>query len=132
MTWKTALAGLATFAVLDFLWLGVVMRSFYRAELGPIARTAADGSLSPIWSAALPVYGLLVAGVGLFVLPRAESLGAATLWGAVMGLIVYGVYDLTNLATLKGYSLRLALVDMAWGGFVTASAAVVMRAAQRL
>src|SRR5579872_4186752 len=95
-------AGLVAAVVLDGLWLGVVMKGFYRDGLAPVARLAPDGSLAPIWSAALPVYLLLVAGNALFVLPRAGSASwtTAALWGGLFGLIVYGVYDLTNLATL--------------------------------
>jgi uncharacterized membrane protein len=120
--------GLVTFAVLDFLWLGVLMRGFYRAELGAIGRTAADGSLAPIWAAAIPVYVLLIGGVLFFVLPRAAAgVWAAAVWGAAFGVVAYGVYDLTNLATLRGFSLRLALVDIVWGGVVMGSTAAVMR-----
>jgi uncharacterized membrane protein len=123
-------AGLLAAVVLDGLWLGVVMKGFYRDGLAPVARLAPDGSLAPIWSAAVPVYLLLVAGNAFFVLPRAQdsSWTVAAGWGAAFGFIVYGVYDLTNLATLRGYPLSLALVDMAWGALATALITVVMRA----
>jgi uncharacterized membrane protein len=43
---------------------------------------------------------------------------------ALFGFFAYATYDLTNLATLKGWPLGLSLVDMAWGTVVsTASAA---------
>src|SRR5579863_6588509 len=66
-------AGLLTSIVLDGLWLGVVMKTFYRDGLAPVARLAPDGSLAPVWAAALPVYFLLVAGNAVFVLPRAGA-----------------------------------------------------------
>ena len=121
--------GVATFASLDAVWLGVVMRGFYRDSLAPLARTGADGTLAPIWAAAVPVYVLLALGVLLFVLPRATSAGGAAAWGALSGFLTYGVYDLTNLATLRGYSGTLTVVDMAWGAVATAITAAVMRAA---
>src|SRR5579863_300093 len=62
---------LASFLALDGVWLGLVMRGFYRTALGPIARTTPDGSLSPLWAVALPVYALLALGEIWFVLPRA-------------------------------------------------------------
>ena len=42
--------------------------------------------------------------------------------GALIGLLAYGTYDMTNLATLKGWSLQVSLVDMAWGAFLSATA----------
>jgi uncharacterized membrane protein len=35
--------------------------------------------------------------------------------GALLGLVIYGGYDLTNLAILKGWPLGLSLLDIAWG-----------------
>jgi uncharacterized membrane protein len=123
-------AGLVAAMALDGLWLGLVMKQFYREGLGPIARLGADGSLAPIWAAALPVYLLLVAGNALFVLPRVGSAGwpVAAGWGALFGLLIYGVYDLTNLATLRSYSVTLAAVDITWGAVATALVSLVMRA----
>jgi uncharacterized membrane protein len=43
--------------------------------------------------------------------------------GALLGLLAYGTYDLTNLAVMKGFTLKIALIDMAWGAFVTAATA---------
>ena len=109
--------GIVSVIVLDVVWLGVVMKSFYREQLGPIALTAVDGSLAPIWAAAVPVYLLMGIGVAVFVSPRVEKqpVARALAWGALYGLILFGVYDLTNLATLRGYSPLLAAVDIAWG-----------------
>jgi uncharacterized membrane protein len=123
-------AGLLTSVVLDGLWLGVVMKSFYREGLAPVARLAADGSLAPLWAAALPVYVLLVAGNAVFVLPRAGASRWPVVagWGALFGFLTYGVYDLTNLSTLRAYPLSLAVVDMAWGAVATAIVSLVMRA----
>ncbi len=121
-----------TFAMLDTIWLGFVMRDFYRAELGPIALLSADGSFAPIWAAALPVYVLLAVGIVMFVLPRASSVTSAISWGALSGIVVFGVYDLTNLSTLRGYSMKLAFVDIAWGAFTSATTTAVAKVVQRL
>ena len=34
----------------------------------------------------------------------------------LLGLCTYAVYDFTNYATLKNYSLRFAIMDSIWGG----------------
>lgn len=123
-------AGLVAFMALDGLWLGVVMKQFYRTALGPIARTNPDGSLAPIWAVALPVYVLLALGQVWFVLPKTAggSTANAAMWGAAFGVITYGVYDLTNWSTLKSYGPALALTDIAWGAVACAVVAVILRA----
>ena len=35
--------------------------------------------------------------------------------GALLGLVTYAAYDLTNLATLEGFPLTVTLVDLVWG-----------------
>lgn len=124
------IAAVLSYAVLDGLWLGAFMSGFYRRELWSIARTSGD-ALAPNWGAALLVYPLLALGIAGFVVPRADSVAAAAGWGAVFGLVVYGTYDLTNFSTLRGYSVQLAVVDMAWGMFASAAAAVVATTAER-
>ena len=115
---------MVSFILLDTLWLGFLMNGFYKRHLAPLARMA-GGSLAPIWPAAALVYPLLALGVTALVLTRARSPLDALGLGAVMGLVVYGVYDLTNYATLRDYPLVLAVVDMAWGAVICGSAAWV-------
>lgn len=108
------------FIALDFLWLGVIMKDFYNRELGELARRNGD-SLAPRWAAAIPIYFLVPAGIIFLIrshlLPDTNILQAFG-WGALFGLITYGVYDLTNLAILEKWTLRMTIADMAWGSFV--------------
>jgi uncharacterized membrane protein len=109
-------ATLTVFAVVDLIWLAVVAKGFYRAEIGHLL---ADKFNLP---AAVVFYLLYVAGLLIFaVLPALESGRAidALKIGALFGLFAYATYDLTNLATLKDWSLKLTLVDMAWGSFLS-------------
>ena len=123
---KAFAIALAGFLVLDGVWLGGLMNSFYRDQLAAIARLK-DGSLAPVWSAVVPVYLLLALGVAVFVVPRATDVWAAAKYGALFGLIVYGVYDLTNYSTLTQYPLTLTIVDICWGTFATAVSAAVVK-----
>ena len=52
---------------------------------------------------------------------QAQSAAQALLYGAVLGLVAYGTYDLTNLAVMKGFTARIAMIDMAWGTALTAA-----------
>ena len=46
---------------------------------------------------------------------NAQAWTTAALWGALFGFFTYATYDLTNLATMKGWPLKVVLVDVAWG-----------------
>jgi uncharacterized membrane protein len=101
-TLKLAAAGAFAFMVLDGLWLGLLMKNFYRRQLAPIVRLA-DGGIAPNWPAAMVVYALLGAGIALFAIPRASSTLTAAVQGGLLGLVVYGVYDFTNYSTLRDW-----------------------------
>ena len=125
---KVAAACGVVFAILDAIWLGLVMSGFYRSQLAPIVRLSADGGIAPNWPAAFFVYILLGIGIATFVMPNATSVASTAAYGALFGLVVYGVYDLTNYSTLKEYPLAVTLVDMCWGAFATAASAITTRA----
>lgn len=108
------------FLGLDYLWLSRIAIGFYRSQIGEIL------SDRPNFTAAGVFYLFYIVGIVYFaVLPGVQkgSLMAAIGSGALLGLIAYGTYDMTNLATLKVWSLSLSLVDMAWGAFLTGTAA---------
>jgi uncharacterized membrane protein len=126
-----AFAAFAVFVALDGLWLGLIMRRFYRTQLSPIARMA-GGSMAPIWPAAALVYVLLSVGVVTFVVPPAEAvLWSAAACGAIFGLVIYGFYNLTNYATLARWPSAITVVDMAWGVVVCAVASAVATCTSR-
>lgn len=51
------------------------------------------------------------------------AIPTAFLQGSLLGASMYGVYDFTNYATLKNYSLEMTLADWAWGTFACGFAA---------
>lgn len=113
--WATASVG--TLA-LDLLWLGVLARGFYRREFGHLMAERVT------WPAAFAFYVLYGAGVAYFcVQPAQGDSGARTaaFRGAMLGLLVYGTYDLTNMAVLRDWSVKGACVDVLWGVFLTAA-----------
>lgn len=119
-------AAAVVFLVLDIAWLSMVSEAIYRPEVGTML---ADNFFLP---AAVAFYLIYVAGmVVLAAYPgyRDGSIVTAAVTGAILGLVAYGTYDLTNLATLKLWSLKLTVIDMAWGTFVTASSSAAACAA---
>jgi uncharacterized membrane protein len=123
------LVALAAFGVLDGVWLGVVMGAFYRTQLALLARMSGD-RLAPLWMPALLVYVLLAIGIVTFVVPRTPG-PVPWLRGALFGLVVYGVYDLTNLSTLKGWPMLLTAIDIAWGALASALATLIVTVMDR-
>jgi uncharacterized membrane protein len=118
-------AALVTLAILDALWLGVASREFYKARLGQLLLE------QPNWYAAILFYLIHALGIVVFAVPLAESWASAMFYGALFGFCVYAAYDLTNLATLRGWPLTVSLIDLAWGAVVTAAAAVAAFLAMR-
>jgi uncharacterized membrane protein len=129
-TIKLAALGAVAFMVLDGVWLGLLMKNFYRDQLAPIVRLA-NGAIAPNWPAAVVVYALLGTGIAVFVIPRAATVPHAATYGALFGLVVYGVYDFTNYSTLRQWPFVLTLADVAWGAVASAACAAVVRSAAR-
>jgi uncharacterized membrane protein len=112
-------ATLLAFLLLDGLWLGVLMAPTYRELLGSLMLE------KPLLLPATVFYGLYVFGCVVFVVLPALSWQRAMRLGALLGLVAYGTYDLTNWATLRGWSVQVSLLDWAWGTFATAVACTV-------
>ncbi len=121
MTYLIAYVSTAVvFFALDYVWLTRVAIGFYRQNIGELLLA------TPNFAAAGIFYLFYVIGLVYFaVMPAltASSVVTALLNGALLGLLAYGTYDMTNLATLKGWSLSVSLVDMAWGAVLSATAA---------
>lgn len=124
---------LVVFFLIDMVWLGVVARGFYRKHLGPMLSPKVN------WLAAVLFYLLFIVGLLVFAIRPALLHGRpveALFLGALLGLISYATYDLTNLATLKDWPLVVTIVDLVWGtvlgGSVSFVAALVGKSLLRL
>ena len=119
----SAIIATITFLLLDATWLGYVGKKFYFDEIGSLMRMN-DGVAQPLWPAAIVVYVALIAGILLFVIPKANgSVLHALLYGALFGLVTYATYDFTNLATLQSWSIKISIIDTIWGAFLCAATA---------
>lgn len=119
--WLLAYGGtLVAMLILDALWIGLYMAPAYKSALGDLMLA------QPRFASAAAFYLLFAAGVVfLAVAPglRALSWQTAAVHGAVLGLIAYATYDLTNYSILKVWPLGLSLADIAWGTLLSAVAA---------
>ena len=106
---KLYTATIVAFLAIDFIWLGFISKKMYDGWLSPFERTIR-------WAPAIGVYLLLVLGIVLLIVPQSKgSLMTAAIYGGLFGLISYGVYDLTNLATLTQWSATMTVIDLVWG-----------------
>lgn len=113
---------LPVFLAIDMLWLGVVAKNFYQAQIGGLMKPDVN------WTAAIIFYLIFITGLVVFVItPSVEksSWTHALLFGALFGLVCYATYDLTNLAVAKDWPLLVTIVDLAWGAALAASVSVI-------
>jgi uncharacterized membrane protein len=112
----------------DMIMLPNVIGPFVEARVGAIMLA------EPNLIAAAAFWLLYPAGVAHFAaIPGARSgdLLLAARQGALLGLMAYGTYELTNLATLQGWEWSMVALDMSWGAFLTGLAAAAGAAAGR-
>ena len=125
---RNYVVALPLFILFDFAWIGFVMKDVYLREMGALGRTY-EGTFKPNLPAALLAWALIPAGIVIFAVPRLtgdSSVLEVIGWGALFGAITYGIYDLTNLATLKDYSMKLTAIDMAWGTVLSAAITLIV------
>jgi uncharacterized membrane protein len=121
MQYVTAyLATVAVFLTVDLLWLGKFAKTFYRERLAGLLLDRFRFGVAGLF------YSLYVIGIVLFAVAPAldaQRWTDALLLGSLFGFFAYGTYDMTNLATLKGWPISITIVDIAWGTFLTGMSA---------
>lgn len=109
------------FLVIDFIWLTFVAKDLYKENIGHLM------AANPNLIAALLFYLLYIGGVlYLAVLPAIQTgdIKEAIFRGAVFGFLAYATYDLTNLATLKDWPVKITIIDLIWGTSLSTTVAV--------
>ena len=119
---KHYLIALVVFTLVDLVWLLFISKNLYQAKIGHLMADKVNLAAAGIF------YLLFIAALVFFVINPATAkssilyaLGA----GAFFGLVTYATYDLTNLATLKGWPVSLTVIDLLWGSFVTSTTCAI-------
>ena len=113
---------LLSLVIIDLIWLLGIAKNLYRDEMGALMAT------EPKLLAGLGFYLLYALGASIFVIIPAISKQSwiyAAQYGVLFGFFCYMTYDLTNLAVIRDFPMRLAFVDIAWGSAVTALSATI-------
>ena len=128
-TTTAVVATLLSMGVLDAIWLSTMTSRLYRREMPSLLLE------TPAWAPAVAFYLLYAVGVVLLVVRPALdgnwTFARVVGNGTLLGLVAYGTYDLTNQATLRGWSTLVTVVDLTWGATLTAVVATVAVAAAR-
>jgi uncharacterized membrane protein len=117
---KLYLLTVPVFFAIDLVWLGVVARDFYRSNLGHVVSPQVN------WWPALVFYLLYIVGILIFAVVPAlgqASVRKAILYGALFGFFTYMTYELTNMATIADWPLKVVVIDICWGVVLSASVA---------
>ncbi len=105
------------FLIIDVIWLFFAVKSFYRPNIGDLLLD------KPVMWAAVMFYMVYVFGLCIVILEpnlNYDDVSKFLFKAFIFGLVAYGTYNLTNMATIKGWSPNVVLVDMLWGGSLTA------------
>jgi len=114
---KVAGLSIATFIILDLLWLSVVGQAIYFKHLSYLAEVQNNRIVFnlPVGLAVQAIIGLALAAFISLGLLVDNSLSTSLLIGAFAGFAMYSAYDMTNLSYVKGYPVIITVIDIAWG-----------------
>ena len=99
------------FISIDFVYLNVIKDYF----LNQIKLVQGSEPKVNFLGVAL-CYIFLIAGINYFIIKPRKSVNDAFL----LGIVIYGVYETTNYALLKNWSLFTVIIDTLWGGLLFA------------
>jgi uncharacterized membrane protein len=119
---RVAVLYLATLIVIipvDFLFLGIIAKSFFTSQVGDML---GEIKLAP----AILFYLLYVVGILIFVSGSSDATWQSTLlYGALFGFFCYATFELTSLSLLRHWTWPVVMADVSWGTFVTAVASTL-------
>ena len=104
------------FLIIDVIWLSFSVKSFYRPNIGHLLLE------TPVMWAAILFYIIYVIGLAVVIIEPSldyQNTQKFLIKAFMFGLVAYGTYNLTNMATIKGWSPNVVFVDMIWGGSLT-------------
>ncbi|EIE48801.1 hypothetical protein AL036_00700 [Salipiger aestuarii] len=113
-------ATIVIFLVIDMVGISTIIKPIFQRHVGDMM--ADPLRLGP----AAAFYLFYVVGLLWFVSVPAMAENKpvqALLGGALLGLMCYGTYEFTNLATLRGWSWNQVIVDSLWGAALTGGSA---------
>lgn len=120
---KLYLITLSIILILDYLWLGIIAKSFYKQQLDFLLRDNIN------WIPAILFYLLFATALIYFIYLPFSTRSYVTLIASAFffGIMVYATYDLTNMATIKNWPLIVTIIDIFWGGVLATLTIVITK-----
>jgi uncharacterized membrane protein len=102
---------------IDFIYLNVI-KDFFKKQIQNV-----QGSQMQVnFLGAALCYIFLIVGINYFIIKPRKSVNDAFL----LGLVIYGVYETTNYALFKNWSIITVIIDTLWGGLLFASTTYIV------
>ena len=95
------------FISIDFIYLNL-MKGYFNKQIQSVQGSPAKMN----YLGAALCYIFLIVGINYFIIKPHKSVSDAFL----LGIIIYGVYETTNYALLKNWSILTVIIDTLWGG----------------
>lgn len=117
-----------TMLALDFMWIATVAHPAYVAALTNQLRSF-EHAEPMVWISVIMVYILMVSSFMVFIVPRLKhlSLIGSCVYAGFLGLVIYGVFAMTNFAILKHWTIPLLALDTCWGAILFGCTALVVK-----
>lgn len=122
MAKKKIISFLITFAILviiDLIVISTLILPLYQDNISSILR------INPDIASSLIAWFLITLGIVYFVNPNSKNKKQSFGRGAILGLVIYGVYDLTNYAIIQNWKISMVIIDIIWGMFLCAGISVI-------
>jgi len=104
--------------IFDYFWIKYIIGNPWIKMINNIQLKP----FNPKLEFAIPAYILMIIAITIYVLPKANNINTllrdSILYGGLLGFIIYGVFDFTNILLFEKYSIHLGLIDMIWGTFL--------------
>lgn len=112
--------------VFDYIWLNYFFVNMWSTMIHTIQSSPLELKTNYI----IPAYILMTLSIVIYVLPKINKqtiVKDSILYGGLMGLIIYGIFDLTNLIVFKHYSISVAVIDISWGTFLFSVTTIISK-----
>ncbi len=111
------------FVVIDFIYLNII-RSYFENQVKIVQGTPLQVNFLGV----ILCYIFLIFGLNYFIIKSKRSAYDAFL----LGILIYGVYETTNYALFKNWSIFTVILDTLWGGTLFAIVTFIINNLRRL